>query len=217
MFEKRFRHRVEAGQLLGARLCEASLVEPVVLGLPRGGVVIAAEVAARLGVGFDVFVARKIGHPAQPELGLGAIAEGGKPTYDERSLRRYGMTREHLAEVAEAERKEVARRVTRYREGRPLPAMHGRHVVLVDDGVATGVSARAALQALRAHGPQRLVFAAPVGPQGAADHFADADDVVVLRTPSYFTSVGASYDEFAQLSDDEVLRLLATRRDRQSR
>lgn len=195
--------------MLGAHLRDLRLVQPIVLGLPRGGVVVASEVSAALGGTFDVLVARKIGHPAQRELGVGAIAEGGEPTYDEKALARYGLKVDDLAPAAEAEQAELARRVASYRGGRSLPPMGGRNIVLVDDGIATGVTARAALQALRAQEPARLVFAVPVGPEGSADQLPDADDVVILRSPRPFVAVGKWYDDFAQVSDDEVLRLLA--------
>lgn len=208
-----FRDRVDAGRLLGATLRELDLTDPLILGLPRGGVVIAAEVARVLDVRFDVFVARKIGHPYHPELGLGAVAEGGDPTYDDKALRHHALTPDDLAPVVEAERAELARRVAAYRGARALPPLSSRTVVLVDDGIATGGTARAALQALRSRDPDRLVFAVPVGPKRAPAQLEDyADDIVILCTPTFFGAVGQWYDEFAQVSDDEVLALLAETR-----
>lgn len=210
MSTQRFANREDAGRLLGSRLLGMALRDPIVLGLPRGGVVVAAQAAAALGVHADVFVARKIGHPAQRELGVGAIAEGGEPTYDEKALRRHGLSADDLAPVVAAERAELARRVAAYRTSRQLPALADRDVVLIDDGIATGATARAALRALRAHAPSRLVFAAPVGPLQTPELLVDdADDIVVLRTPLFFVAVGRWYDEFGQVGDDEVRRLLA--------
>lgn len=205
----RFRDRVEAGELLGAHLLQLGLPDPVVLGLPRGGVVVAAEVAKLLGVAADVFIVRKIGHPQQRELGLGAISEGGQPRYDEQALARYQVTVEDLAPVVAAERLELDRRISTYRGNRPLLPLAGRHVVLVDDGLATGVTARAAAQALAERRPARLVFAAPVGPDPSGGRLADhVDDVVILHTPRHFAAVGQAYDDFREVSDEVVLRLL---------
>jgi putative phosphoribosyl transferase len=213
-----FDNRTHAGHLLGRRLAELALPDPVVLGLPRGGVAVAAEVAAELGAPVEVFVARKIGHPRQPEYGVGAIAEGGEPVYDERALRVTGLAPADLEQVVAAEREELARRVQAFRGERRLPDLAGRAVVLVDDGVATGVTARAALRAVRARGPARLVLAAPVGaPESLRDLAAEADEVVVLAAPRRFTAVGRWYTSFIQVEDDEVLRLLATPRGPRSR
>lgn len=182
---------------------------PIVLALPRGGVAVAREVARDLGAPLDVLVTRKIGHPAQPELGVGAIAEGGDPVYDEMLLRELGLSRGELADVVDRERAELARRVEVYRSGRPAPDVRGKCVILIDDGLATGVTARAALRALRAAGAARTVLAVPVGsPDSAAALGTEADDLVVLATPRGFRAVGEWYSSFGQLTDDDVLRLL---------
>jgi predicted phosphoribosyltransferase len=214
MGSRTFSDRAEAGRLLGERLVTVlaarSGATPVVLGLPRGGVVVAAQVAAVLGVPVDVFVARKIGHPRQPEYGLGALAEDGDPVFDEDALAATGLTASDLARVVAVERHELIRRVEAYRRGRTRPALEGRTVVLVDDGIATGVTARAALRALRRQRPADLVLAVPVAaPQSLRDLAAEADDVIALLTPAAFGSVGRCYAEFPQVSDDEVIRLLA--------
>jgi putative phosphoribosyl transferase len=205
----RFDDRKSAGAELGRLLAEQALDRPLVLGLPRGGVVVAAHAAAVLGVGFDVFVARKIGLPRQPEYGVGAIAEGGDPAFDPRALRGLGVTAENLAPVVAAERAELTRRVRLYRGDRAVPRVEGRTVVLVDDGIATGVTARAALVALRSQAPARLVVATPVAaPESLRDLEAAADEFTVIIAPNNFGAVGRWYASFPQVSDDEVISLL---------
>lgn len=185
------------------------LGRPLVMALPRGGVAVAREVARELSAPLDVLVTRKIGYPSQPELGVGAVAEGGEPVYDESLLRQLGLTVVDLEPVAERERAELARRVAVYRRGRPPPVVRGRSVIVVDDGLATGVTARAALRALRAGGAARTVLAVPVGsPGSAADLAAEADDVVVLAVPQAFRAVGEWYISFGQLTDNDVLDAL---------
>ncbi len=174
---------------------------------------VAAHAAAVLDRAAEVFVARKIGHPHQPEDGLGALAEGGEPVYDRAAMSRLGLQPADLTAVVEAERAELARRVRLYRGGRPFPALAGRTVVLVDDGIATGVTARAALHALRGHRPERLLLAAPVGAAASLRDLAgDADEFVVLERPARFGAVGRWYAVFGQVGDDEVLALLAEQR-----
>jgi putative phosphoribosyl transferase len=210
---RRFRDRRDGGRALALRLRELQLVEPVVLALPRGGVPVAAEVAGLLHAPLEVFVARKIGLPAHPEFGVGAIAEGGEPLLAQSVLSRLGLSGADLAPVVERERDELARRVQRYRGSRQLPELHDRTAVLVDDGLATGVTARAALQALRRHEPARLVLAVPVGPPDAARALAGAaDDVVCVLQPEGSWAVGAWYRHFEQVSDEQVLELLLARR-----
>ncbi|MED7922861.1 phosphoribosyltransferase family protein [Nonomuraea sp. LP-02] len=202
-----FADRAEAGRRLAERLLDVH--DPVVLALPRGGVAVAAPIARRLGVPLDVLVTRKIGYPRQPELGVGAVAEGGEPVFDRTLLRRLGMTPESVADVVEQERRELARRVRVYRGDRPLPALAGREVIVVDDGLATGGTARAALRAVAAAGPARVTLAVPVGALGTVESLRhEADEVVALLTPVDFRAVGQWYVHFEQLTDADVLDLL---------
>ena len=203
----RFRDRVDAGRQLADRL-PADLDDPIVLALPRGGVPVAKEVADRLGAPLEVLVARKIGAPGHAELGIGAIAEGGAIVGSDlvRALR---LSANEFEALAERERGELARRVERYRGSRPLPVVEGRDVVLVDDGLATGVTAEAALRALRDEAPRRLVLAVPVcSPDTAHRLVPPADEVVCVLSPRDLIAVGVWYDDFTQTSDDEVLALL---------
>jgi putative phosphoribosyl transferase len=206
----RFRDRVEAGQLLADLLVDLDLVRPVVLGLPRGGVPVAAEVGARLGAPVEVFVARKVGAPGHEELGIGAVAEGWDGQVVTDTGRRLGLDGPRMAQLADRERREVQRRVASYRRGRELPELSGRDVILVDDGLATGVTAEAALQALVARQPGRLILAVPVCAEEAAARLARlADRVVCVTTPRDFFAVGQWYDEFGQTTDQEVVQALA--------
>ncbi|MEV5427736.1 phosphoribosyltransferase family protein [Streptomyces sp. NPDC052701] len=218
----RFRDRRQAGRLLAERLRarqdEGALPDPVVLALPRGGVAVAQEVARALDAPLDVLVVRKIGAPYQQELGVGAMAGDEEPLFDEDALGRLRLSRAVLAPVVERERAELRRRERLYRQGRPAPALRGRTVIVVDDGLATGSTARAALRFVRRQGPARLVLAAPVAsPEAAESMRAEADEVICLHRPAAFMAVGLWYDDFGQLTDQDVLQALHGRHQSASR
>jgi putative phosphoribosyl transferase len=205
-----FRDRRDAGQRLADELARRSWHAPLVLGLPRGGVPVAFEVARALDAPLDVIVARKLGAPGHPELGIGAIAEGGARYVDRRAQRALGITDAALAKVEAAETVELERRVARYRGDRPLPDLTERQVILVDDGLATGVTARAALRALVDRAPRSITLAVPVAASETVDELVRAGlDVLCLDQPRDFYAVGAWYQHFDETSDREVLRLLA--------
>jgi putative phosphoribosyl transferase len=209
-----FADRADAGTRLARRLAEMMWSDPVVLGLARGGVPIAAKVAEALDAPLEVAVSRKIGAPGRREFGIGAVTAEGPPQYNERTLAALGLTPDDLREDCERERAEARRRLERYRKGRNPVPLAGRDVLLIDDGLATGVTARAALDELRAAGPARLVFAAPVCARDSRDALcaaADADEVVCLFAPPDFGAVGLWYRDFGQTSDEEVLAALADR------
>ena len=209
---RRFANRFEAGRLLADRVARLDLREPVVLGLPRGGIPIARQIADRLGVPAEAFVARKIGVPGFPEYGIAAIAEGLDEVILSPQATELGYDAEQLALLAVPERRELDRRVTVYRGDRTLPELRGREVVLADDGLATGVTAQAALRSLRQRAPSRLVFAAPACAPDAVARLTRsarlADQVVYLLAPRDFQSVGEWYVDFGQLEDADVIRLL---------
>jgi len=213
-FEVPFSDRVAAGDALAAVLGdhpELTAGAPVVVALPRGGVPVAAPVAAELGAPLDVLVVRKLGQPGRPELGLGALAEDGAPIWNDALLRDLGLTPDDLADVVPREAAELARRVARYRGDRPAEPVEGRSVVVVDDGLATGATMRAAVAAVRRSAPARVLVAVPVGSPNTCAALASAvDDVVCLWAPASFSAVGQGYDDFGATSDDEVREALAT-------
>jgi predicted phosphoribosyltransferase len=195
--------------MLAERLAATAAEGPVVIGLARGGVPVAAEVAQALGAPLDVLVVRKLGHPRQPELGLGAVAEGGFRVINERLAARLGVSGPALDRVTLQQVRDLNRRVQSYRRGRPPVPIGGRTVIVVDDGLATGFTARAAIGALRARGAQRVVLAVPVAPpEAAAEMRRLVDEFVCLEQPTPFFAVGECYDHFEPVSDEEVASVL---------
>ena len=205
-----FRDRVEAGDALAGLLGHyAGRPDVLVLALPRGGVPVAARVAEALGAPLDVFVVRKLGVPGQQELAMGAIATGGVRVVNEQVVGRLRLGEADLQRVAEAEERELARRERSYREGRGPPELAGQVVILVDDGLATGSTMRAAVAAARRLGPARVVVAVPTAPASTCQRLGEeADEAVCATTPRPFRAVGYSYRSFPQTSDEEVRSLL---------
>jgi putative phosphoribosyl transferase len=207
---RRFRDRRDAGRRLAARLVHLRASGPIVLALPRGGVPVGYEVARSLEAPLDVLVVRKLGCPGQPELGLGAIGEGGIRVLNEPLIATCGVSRAALDRVARKEEAELARRVARYREGRDAVPILGRPVVLVDDGIATGSTVRAAVDVARRRGASRICVAVPVAPIEAVALLSPVADLVVCGEPlDWLGSIGEWYEDFTQVSDDEVVELLA--------
>lgn len=209
-----FVDRYDAGRCLGARLAEHfSRTDAIVLGLPRGGVPVAYEVAKSLHAPLDVFVVRKIGLPWHPELAIGAIASGGVRVFDDEAIRAYGVTREQLNETIAREEAELERREHAFRGSEAPASVTGKTAILVDDGLATGASMLAAVKALRLRRPKRSVVAVPVASVEACDFMRDQVDVCVcVETPEPFYAVGVWYHDFSQTSDEEVAALLAASR-----
>lgn len=205
-----YRDRRHAGGELAERLQQfAGRTDVVVLGLPRGGVPVASEVARILGAALDVFLVRKLGVPGHRELAMGAIASGGVRVINGEVVRLYGLPPEAIDRVAREEEQELERREHAYREGRTPPELEGRTVLLVDDGLATGSTMKAAVQAVREHRPARVVVAVPVGARETCRELAEiADEVVCARMPVSFAAVGQWYRNFSQTTDQEVRDLL---------
>lgn len=205
----RFRDRKDAGQQLAAQLLGYRDDAPLVLGVPRGGVPVAYEVAHALGAPLDVVVSRKIGLPFHPELGVGAFAEGGELVLNEGILAATQLSGEEVNRLAEATEIEVEQRVRRFRGDRPAPEIRGRTVLLVDDGIATGGTILAAIRAVRRRGPKRLVLAVPVATTDTLETLgSEVDEVVCLESPLAMPAIGFWYQNFMQVSDDDVLELL---------
>ncbi|MDQ1385608.1 MAG: putative phosphoribosyl transferase [Actinomycetota bacterium] len=213
----RFHNRSDAGRRLATRLAEELPTEQartdlVVLALPRGGVPVGYEVAVRLGAPLDVILVRKVGLPSQPELAMGAIGEDGVRVINDEVVRQARVSDASFAEVEQRERAELERRARRFRGTRPRVPLAGRTALVVDDGIATGSTARAAYQVARALGAARVIVATPVAPAQTVAHLRDdaedVDDVFVLDTPPNFRAIGESYDDFTQVTDEQVVELL---------
>jgi len=209
--ERAFANRTEAGRLLAEKLVQyAGRDDVVVLGLPRGGVPVAYQVARRLGAPLDVFIVRKLGVPGFEELAAGAIASGGVRVLNEDVVRAIPHADEAIEAVTARETAELERREQIYREGRPPPEFHDRIVILVDDGLATGATMRAAVKALRQSGAAKIVVAVPVGPPETCRELEEeADETICLSTPEFFQAVGQYYEDFSQTSDEDVRELLS--------
>jgi predicted phosphoribosyltransferase len=208
---ERFLNRTDAGRRLASVLAPrfAGRGDVLVLALPRGGVPVAYEIAVTLDIALDVFVVRKLGLPGHEEFGIGAIASGGVRIVDDSVLRAYGVDADTLDRITARERRELERREQLYRDDRAFPSVRDRVVILVDDGLATGSTMRAAVTALRAEGPREIVVAAPVGaPETCSAMRRIADDVLCLEMPEPFYAVGLWYENFDQTDDEEVHELL---------
>lgn len=207
----RYHDRTEAGRRLARALREyAGRPDLLVLALPRGGVPVGAEIAQALQAPLDVFIVRKLGVPAHPELAMGAIASGGVRVIDRAVMEQFGVTEAELAAVAAVEGQELERRERLYREGRPSPDVAGRTVILVDDGLATGATMAAAATALRARQPASLIVAVPIAPPETCEAIRVlVDDIICPVTPEPFVAVGLWYDDFSETTDEEVRELLA--------
>ena len=205
-----FPNRNEAGRRLARKLeAYAGRKDTLVLAIPRGGVPIAFQVAAELGVPLDVFVVRKLGVPSQPELAFGAIASGEIRILDEQIVESMGISENEIEQIAADEGLELQRREHAYRGGRAPLHLENKTVILVDDGIATGASTRAAIAALRELKPARIVLAAPVAPASTCERLLrEVDDLVCLDTPETFYAIGQFYEDFSQVSDEEVTTLL---------
>jgi putative phosphoribosyl transferase len=207
----RFSDRADAGRQLAERLTAyARRPDVLVLALPRGGVPVAFEVAKRLDVPLDLFLVRKLGLPGHEEFAIGAIASGGVRVLDDDVVRSLGVSREEIDRVTRQEEQELSRRERLYRDDRPGPEVRDRIVILVDDGLATGSTMRAAISALRLEGARRIVVGVPVAPRETCEAIrAEVDEIVCVEMPEQFRAVGMWYDDFGQTSDEEVSALLA--------
>jgi predicted phosphoribosyltransferase len=214
MNSARFRDRAEAGRLLGERLAgRQDVADAVVLGIPRGGVIVAAEVARALKAPLDVAIAHKLGAPGEPELAIGAVASDGTIVLDPAMLGELDVPAGYVERERAAQVREIERRLAAYRRGRPAVPVSGRCAVLCDDGIATGSTALAALRSLRRQAPRRLLLAVPVAPRPALDRLSlECDEAVALAVPEPFVAVGHFYWEFGQTTDAQVIAELGASR-----
>lgn len=206
-----YKNRSEAGRKLARALSPYAKDFPVVLALPRGGVVVAAEIAAELDAPLDLLLVRKVGVPFQPELAMGAIVDGGRPHIirNEDIIAQAGISERDFHRVCEAELAEIARRRELYLAGRPRVDVAGRVVIVVDDGIATGATVRAALEAIRERNARKVVLAVPVAPTSTLQELSEVtDDIVCLQSHEPFYAIGLYYDDFHQIADDEVIAIL---------
>jgi predicted phosphoribosyltransferase len=212
-----FRDRQDAGRRLAAALLPYRDEKPIILALPRGGVPVAAEVARVLDAPLDLLIVRKIGLPQQPELAAGAVVDGDAPltVRNEEVIRAAGLSDADFSRIEDVERAELRRRRERYLHGRSPASLNGRTVIVVDDGIATGATVRAALRALRKQQPARLILAVPVAPSDTIRQLeSEADRIECLESHGLFDAIGSFYDDFRQVSDDEVIEALDVARSR---
>jgi putative phosphoribosyl transferase len=204
-----FQDRRDAGRRLAGLLAPYHDDKPVVLGIPRGGVIVAAEAARALHAPLDVVVARKLGAPGNPELGIGALGPHGMIVIDRDAIRDLSVSDAQLENTIAEQQTELERRIRLFRDDRPVPDLRGRTVIVIDDGLATGVTARAAVRGLQQDDPARLVFAVPVGaPETIAEFRSEVDDVVCVSAPVDMHAIGLWYEDFRQVSDHEVIACL---------
>lgn len=203
-----FRDREDAGHQLAQKLEYLRGDRVVVVGLPRGGVPVAAVVAKHLGAPLDIIGVRKLGTPGQEELAMGAIGEGGVKVMNEELIRHLSVTDDDIARVETQQQEVLASRLAVFRSGKPEVSLEGLTAVIVDDGLATGATAKVACEVARARGATKVILAVPVAPAEEAAHFPDADEIVVVATPEPFFGVGMHYDVFDQTDDEDVVRLL---------
>lgn len=205
-----FTDRLEAGRMLAENLEEYRGRHALVLGIPRGGVPVAAEVAKAIEGELDVIVARKLGAPGSPELAIGAVTANGGRYLNERLIGEMGVSEDYIDRVTQSEMEEAHRRETAFREGRPPPEIEGRIVIVVDDGLATGATMRASVRSVKQYSPEKLIVAAPVGAQQSCRDLAEeADGVVCPHQPEVFWAIGGFYEHFDPTEDEEVRRILA--------
>lgn len=204
-----YKDRQDAGQMLAEKLIKYSKDKPIIVALPRGGVVLGYEVAKKLNAPLDVIVARKIGAPLHPEFGIGAIAPNGIHILNVDLIKSMGVKDNELEKIIERETKEMNRRLELYREDLPPLDLNNKTVIVVDDGLATGVSTKAAILSIKQMNPKKIILAVPVSPMDTADKFRkEVDDFICLNEPAVFYAVGAYYENFDQTTDDEVIALL---------
>lgn len=205
----KFADRRDSGKRLAERLSRKSFVNPLILAIPRGGVVVAHPIARALNAELDLIIPRKIGAPHNPEVAVGAVAPDGTTIFNEELLNYLGLTKDSLQPVIDKEMKEIERQTKAYRGPAPPPSINGRTVILVDDGLATGYTAQAALIGLKGQKPERLILTIPVAPEDTLERLRPwVDEIVCLLVPADFRAVGQYYFSFPQTTDEEVLRLL---------
>ncbi|MGD6850703.1 MAG: phosphoribosyltransferase [Candidatus Bathyarchaeia archaeon] len=205
--------RADAGRRLAAELKDFERKNAIVLAIPRGGVVLGYEIAQALNLPLDIIIPHKLGAPDNPELAIGAIAEDGTAILDQTLIAYMGVSREYISEESERQKKEIQRRLNRYRQGAEAPNLKGQDVIVVDDGIATGSTMKAALASLKNRGTATITVAIPVGPPSTIEELKRlADRVVCPYMPEYFQAIGQFYSDFSQTTDEEVIELLKENR-----